>query len=143
MPRGGSKKGERRGGRQAGTKNRATIEAGLRAAAAIDKARDQGLHLGVDILNEFANLFRDLALRHKQSTREFQKWARLAVDTARLVAPFQSPTFRAIEQPSPAPVLGDKKQPIRFGLRVFDKGVLVHNSESDDDALEDDDGRRH
>ena len=50
MPHGGSKPGERRGGRKAGTKNRATIERQLEAAqAAIAKVK-HGRELAKDVL---------------------------------------------------------------------------------------------
>jgi hypothetical protein len=120
----GSKKGDRRGGRTKGTPNRTTTEKALLAARQVAKAKSEGKPLATAVLFEFMHRFRDMALAH-QHDRQFQKWARLTVDTAKMLAPFQSPTFRAIEQPAPPPDPKEEQGRARITLRVFESGKLV------------------
>jgi hypothetical protein len=128
MPR-GSKPGERRGGRVAGTKNRATIQAGLLATRQVDEARANGAKLGTEILSEFANLFRTLALEahEDQDMRGFARWSRYAVDAAKAIAPFQSPSFKPIEAPAPPPDPREIEEEgrARITLRIFENNRLV------------------
>jgi hypothetical protein len=52
MPGGGSKKGERRGGRKKGTPNKATIERALAAEGYLTKARQEGRPLAKEMLEQ-------------------------------------------------------------------------------------------
>jgi hypothetical protein len=125
MPRGGSKKGERRGGRVKGKPNKATIERALIAERAIAKSKAEHKPLAKEVMAEFLDLFRKLALKHQNNTRRFEKYARLTIDTAKMLAPFESPTLKAIDLPSPPPDVKGEPAVIRFGLRVFESGKLI------------------
>jgi hypothetical protein len=109
-----------------GTVNRATVEKAIIAARKVSEAKAKGSKLCTEILSEFANLFRDLALdaRTKRDMRSFARWSRFALDAAKAVAPFQSPTFRPIDQPAPPPDPRqvEKDNQITFKLRVFEAG---------------------
>ena len=98
----GSKPGERRGGRRKGAPNKSAIEAGLLAKRALELA-DKAKPLAREVLAEFMLIFRDLALAN-QRKRSFQIWARLAVDTAGKLIPFQSPRYAPISEPAPPPI---------------------------------------
>lgn len=119
MPRGGQKKGERRGGRKPGVPNRITIERALKAEKEMLAAHDDHRKLAKDVLEEFMYAFRDMAVHHQPfpaptdeeiekgerspSPVEFERWGRLTVDCAKALAPFQSPQLRAIMVTPPAP----------------------------------------
>lgn len=98
-------------GRARGTKNRATIEkeriAAEIAARTVADARVAGRKLGKDILDDFANLFYSMAAKFQANLPndedKFLRYAGLAVDCAHKLAPFQSPTFRAVAIVAPAP----------------------------------------
>lgn len=122
MPR--AVKGQRFGGRAAGTPNKATIEKTLRAEFELTQARDTGKKLAKDVLDEFMMLFAGMAAHHQPippgqpipagrvpDEDKFEKWARLAVETAADLAKYQSPTFRAIavSMPPPLPVAPEPK----------------------------------
>jgi hypothetical protein len=112
----GAKPGERRGGRQKGAPNKRKVEREHRMlqAAVIDQggtmpdlAKDvieQFMQIAVSYAKHYALKERDLDhtdAKAEQAKREwkqskFQDWARLAVGWATDLAPYQSPTFRAI-----------------------------------------------
>lgn len=130
----GAKPGERRGGRAAGTPNKATI-ARERAAQAIADAgkapivlapakvdpeqaaiavRAKKSKLAIDVLEEFMRVFAGMAARQQPrydsdgkliagNPGEFERWARLTVVTADRLAPYQSPTFKALAVVAPPP----------------------------------------
>lgn len=57
----------------------------------------------------------------KPNPVQFEKWARLAVETATKLAPYQSPTFKAIMiAPPPDPGSNDKRR--QFTLTIFEGG---------------------
>jgi hypothetical protein len=106
MPR-GAKPGERRGGRLKGSKNKATIEREIIAEQTLARARMEGKKLGKEILEEFMIVFAGRAAHYQPRPPElppnpnadeakFLAYARLATDCAKSLAPYQSPTFRAI-----------------------------------------------
>jgi hypothetical protein len=103
MPKGGSKPGERRGGRQRGTPNKTTMERLLRAERETAVAQAEGRKLAKEVLDDFMVLFAG----SQPDEAKFEKYARLAIATAADLAPYQSPTFKAIAVMAPQiPALG-------------------------------------
>jgi hypothetical protein len=98
MPQGASK-GERRGGRAKGTPNKATVERAVIAARVTAEAEMRGQRLGKEILAKYAAVFDEMADARllEGNVVEFEKYARLACSIARDLAPYQSPTFRAVD----------------------------------------------
>jgi hypothetical protein len=132
MSRGGAKPGERRGGRQKGTPNRATVQKQLIAAQIAERtvadARTAGRKLAKEVLENFMFGFADLAEHYKPTPEverpnphadedKFAQYAELAIDCAKALAPYQSPTFRAVVV---APAVEPKEKRIRFTLNIFD-----------------------
>ena len=112
MPRGGSKPGERRGGRQKGTPNRKTVERQLITERMLEHppAGIESGKLGREVLAQYMNTFDELAEQYRKADEaKFRQYAELAVACAKALAPYQSPTYRAIVVSSPrqdgAPVL--------------------------------------
>src|SRR5258708_4535528 len=118
MRRGGSKPGERRGGRPPGGRNKATIEkerqAPLIGEGTVMDARGRGQKLGKDVLEDFMNLFASMAAHHQpappghlpnqnEDKAEFYRNAEFAIDCAAKLASYQSPTFKAIMVAPPPP----------------------------------------
>lgn len=115
MPRGGTEPGNRRGGRKKGTPNKTTVERALVAEQVLARAEMRGEKLAKEVLNEFMKTFAGMAATYQPlppgvmmapSGRDpnepmFEKYARLAVDTAHKLAAYQSPTFKAILMPTP------------------------------------------
>ena len=107
MPR-GAKPGERRGGRAIGTVNKATIEKALLAEQIVNRASMRGEKLAKEYLNDFLKLFAGMAAYYQPtfpgmtqqnpngSNDEFERWADKVVYTAKELAKYQSPTFKAI-----------------------------------------------
>lgn len=121
MARGGARVNA---GRKPNVPNKATIERTLRAEQEMLQARDTGKKLAKDVLDEFMLLFAGMAAHHQPippgqpipagrepNEDKFEKWARLAVETAADLAKYQSPTFRAIavSMPPPLPAVPDQK----------------------------------
>ena len=119
MPRGASK-GERRGGRTAGVPNKATIQRAIEAEAEMTAAEVNGKKLGKDYLEEWVSAFHNMAAFYQNKCAlafqgrgepsaadkaELERWGKLVVSTARDLAEFQSPKFRAIAV-APAPAGG-------------------------------------
>ncbi len=148
MPRGGSKPGERRGGRQKGTPNRATVEKQLIAAQIAERtvadARVEGKQLAKEVLEQFMLRFVEMA-KHYEPTLpgageqqlhgdegKFLQWAKHAIDCAKALAPYQSPTFRAVEiippreEPSAEPVQYPTVAEIRAELARRGLPPLAH-----------------
>src|SRR5258708_6920948 len=124
MSGGGSKPGQRRGGRKKGSLNLATRERAAIAAGTVLEAKTTGRPLAKDVLSDFTEIFKSMAVRYQplagnQNADEarFEKGARLAVDCAARTAPFQSPTFRAVTV-APAEAPGDDVRVIN--LKIFD-----------------------
>lgn len=127
-------RGHKTGGRQRGTPNKRTTEAVERERIArqaqqeVNKAHQANTKLGKDVLEEFMKTFAGMAAYHqpvpdgmpvptgrKPSEEKFLTYARLTVETARALADFQSPRFKAIQimTPPPNPLL-----PVREGKVV-------------------------
>lgn len=141
MPGGGSKPGERRGGRKRGTPNKRTEEKKLLPLMEQARAHGAGHKLAKEVIEEFMIVAAGTAARYQPRPRQedgqeegkfketnklanpdlFEKWAKLAVAWATDLAPYQSPTFRAIvvAPPPPDPGTGRVK---RFTLTIFDDG---------------------
>jgi hypothetical protein len=131
MPRGGSKPGERRGGRQKGTPNKVTAEQALSAERVLAKAKVSGRRLGKEVLDYYMHVFAEIAdseraaaLTEKpENAREhearFERFAKYAIDCAHKLAPYQSPTFRAVVV-APSPSQGQVEKVTRFTLRIFE-----------------------
>lgn len=113
-------KGHRTGGRQRGTPNKSTQErleaerVALQAQKEVDKARQAHTKLGKDVLEEFMKTFAGMAAYHQPVPEgvvappgrmpdegKFLTYAKLTVETARDLANFQSPRFRAISIMTP------------------------------------------
>jgi hypothetical protein len=130
MPR--AVKGQRFGGRLKGVPNKATIERALLAERAIAEAKANAKPLAREVLDQFMQLFAGMAAHHQPmpagqmappdrnpDETKFEKWARLAVQCAKDLAPYQSPTFRAIVvAPTPESPRG---KITRFTLEIFDR----------------------
>jgi hypothetical protein len=93
----GASKGERCGGRAKGTPNKATVERTLIAARVTAEAEMRGQRLGKEILAKYAAICYGMADARllEGNVVEFEKYARLAC--TRDLAPYQSPTFRAVD----------------------------------------------
>lgn len=114
MPKGtgrgsGNPKGVRLAGKRKGIPNRTTFERAEIARVEIERAKGRNIKLGKDILEEFMLLFADIARQHqpfpagaeipkghKVDEAKFLTYAVLARDTARDLANYQSPKFKAI-----------------------------------------------
>ena len=130
MPRGSNiKKGMRPGGRSKGTPNKRTLERIEEARIAVENAKGAGKKLAKDVLEEFMHLFAQMALAYQPATpgmvrapgpkgrakgdeAKFQIYSKLTVDTAKALADFQSPKFRAIMVSAPAAGAGELGQPV-------------------------------
>jgi hypothetical protein len=149
MPKRGAQPGHPRyAGRAKGSKNKATIERELLAAdiakRQMSRAHEQGRELGVEALERYQKLFEGAAAILKPSEEEivsikviddktgmgakaehllglFREWLAEARDTAKMLAEFQSPKFRAIAiAPTPQVEEGERKKV--FTLTVFEGG---------------------
>jgi hypothetical protein len=125
MSGGGSKPGQRRGGRKKGSLNLATRERAAIAAGTVLEAKTAGRQLAKDVLSDFTDIFKSMAVRYQPladnanaDEAKFEKWARLAVDCAARAAPFQSPTFRAVTVVPPDKAREDDVTVIN--LKIFD-----------------------
>jgi hypothetical protein len=116
------------------------------SAEAFDDARRNRKKLAKDILEDFTMLFAGMAAayqpypgshiekRNGQETTvndnpnmnegQFVKYASLAVDAANKLAPFQSPTYRAIQIAAPAPAIETAERRRTFRLTVFEGGKI-------------------
>jgi hypothetical protein len=110
LPRGSNNKGKGRfGGRVKGTPNRVTVEKLEVARIAVEQAKGRNVKLGKEILEEFMMLFAGMAAQcqpipegmatppgRTPDEPKFIEYATLAVKTAKDLADFQSPKFKAI-----------------------------------------------
>mgnify|MGYP000735891981 CR=1 FL=1 len=125
-------KGFKTGGRQKNTPNKATVERAVVAERIVRETEMSGRKLGKEVLADFMDVFAALATYHqplpdgmtvpqgrKPDEAKFEKYARLAIQAAKDLAPYQSPTFRAIQIAAPPPEKG-KRTEKRFTLKVFD-----------------------
>jgi len=106
----GVRPGERRGGRKKGTPNKATRERVLLAKRILEEQKGRpGRKLAREVLDDFMHLFLGMAAQHQplpigmaagpgQQPNEpkFLEFAKLAIDTAAQLAPYQSPKLKAV-----------------------------------------------
>ena len=101
-------KGVRYGGRAKGTPNKATVERALEAERALQKARANARPLAKEVLDNIMGICMNMAKRYAsepdekpnpEKLNEFERWLKNALDAARWLAPFQSPTIKAILLP--------------------------------------------
>lgn len=142
----GAKPGERRGGRQKGTPNKATRERQINAAAEIDRARREGRELAKDVLERFMKLAEGACAVNRPTAAEdiakgkaenpdgdwgrFGEWFDRTVYCAKELAKYQSPQIKGVDAPAPPPdpktlEQGSKR---KFGLRVFEGGRALEPS---------------
>jgi len=111
-------------GRPRGVRNKATIEKALIAEQVVARAEMTGRKLAKEVLDEFMHLFAGMAASTQPlppgmpvpsgrapDEAKFEKYARLAIQCAKDLAAYQSPTFRAIAVTSD---VADKGGAIRF-----------------------------
>lgn len=163
MPK-GAKPGQRFGGKAKGSKHKATIQRELIAAEiaarTVADAKINNKPLAKEVLDQFMHVFAGMAATfqplppgaqpkpgHTPNEDKFEKWAVLAVKTARDLAQFQSPTFKAIAiTPPPETNPGDRRK--RFTLTIFEgeRPRMLDppkaNGHDDVDVIDDED-RRH
>ena len=93
MNRGGSKPGERRGGRKKGSLNKATIERALMAEREVANANETRQKLAKDHLEELVNFYARMAISKPD---EVEKWSKLRIEAASRLAPYQSPKLGVV-----------------------------------------------
>lgn len=141
-------KGKKTGGRARGIPNKATILRQTKQAQVIAAMVDSGKPLAVTVLQkamEFAEgavaayrptMAAELAAGKAKnldgSHDEFGKWFERWFRCIETLAKYQTPTMKAVEAPTPAPVPGTNRK--RFTLRVFDGGRVVANKAANEDA---------
>jgi hypothetical protein len=121
MPRGGPRPNS---GRPKGSRNRRSIglaermlEAGAVSTASTVPLTPQGKKLARDVLEDFMLRFADMASKEADPGK-FERYARFAVHCAQSLAPYQSPTFKAVTLIPPTQ-RGD--DPVRvINLKIFD-----------------------
>jgi hypothetical protein len=135
MPRGGARPNS---GRKRGSRNKRSIglaERMAEARAALPASPvpplPQDKRLARDVLEDFMLTFADMAAHYQPrmlgqrpnphaDEERFWKFSRFAVYCASALAPYQSPTFRAIVVAPPPE--SDKSETVkRFTFKVFDK----------------------
>jgi hypothetical protein len=77
MSGGGSKPGERRGGRKKGSLNLATRERAAIAAGTVLEAKTAGRQLAKDVLSDFTEIFKSMPMR--PSLRNGRGWPSIAL----------------------------------------------------------------
>jgi hypothetical protein len=105
------------GGRKAGVRNKTTQRRIDAAERAIVLAKAGGKRLAREVLEDFLELFSAIALTHQPAPpraernpnydeKKFEKFARLAVETATALASYQTPKLKAVLV---APELGQRQ----------------------------------
>ena len=80
--------------------------------------------LGREVLAQYMLTFDELAEQHRKTDEiKFRQYAELAVACAKALAPYQSPTYRAIVMASPQRSAGN-------GAKVLTKHELAHELEA-------------
>lgn len=134
MSGGGSKKGERRGGRKPGKPNKATVERALVAERemAANNAKAKTFKLGKEVLRDFMEAFATLAAYHQPkrvvdkegkeslsgNLEEFGRWGELAVKCAVALTPYESPRLNALTVVPPPPEKEEVEKVIE--VKVFE-----------------------
>lgn len=101
-----------------GAKNKRTLEnervAAQIAERTVADARTAGKRLAKEVLEEFMFLFAGMAATYQpmppnaplsptQDEPKFERYAKLAIECAHKLAPYQSPTFQAVAVMTPTP----------------------------------------
>ncbi len=133
--------GKKYGGRKKGTPNKATVEKAIIAEQVVARADMAGRKLAKEVLDEFMHLFAGMAASHQPlpsgmpvplgrtpNEAKFEKYARLAVQCAKDLASYQSPTFRAIAVTSD---VVDKGGAVRF---VVENAPLIIDAVANEPA---------
>lgn len=115
MPRGGYRPGA---GRPHGAKSKATIEREEKARLEMEAARDKsiatGAKLAKEVIEDFMQFAAGVATTYQPTKNnetadetKFLVWAKLAVGWATDLAPYQSPTYKAVAvtEVPPAPAI--------------------------------------
>jgi hypothetical protein len=84
MNRGGSKPGERRGGREKGSLNKATIERALMAEREVANANEPRQKLAKDHLEELVDFYAQMSISEPD---EVEKWSKLRMQAASYQSP--------------------------------------------------------
>jgi hypothetical protein len=128
MPRGGRRANS---GRRRGSKNKATIEKAIIAERDLAETQASGKKLAKEVIEDLMNTFVDLAAYYRpvmpgqpETNRhadkdEFEKHAIHAFEMAKALAPYQSPTFRAV-MVAPPPSQDQAQRVTRFTFSIFD-----------------------
>lgn len=131
MPR-GAKPGERRGGRAKNTLNKATVERALIAEQEIEKAKASGRKLAKEYMQDFLPILAGMAAYYQPTfpgmttqnrngnAAEFERWLRPTMEMMKMLASFESPTFRAIVV-APPPPQNKGARITQFTLTIFDE----------------------
>jgi hypothetical protein len=140
MPSGGARPGS---GRKKGVKSKLTMAREEFVAQQLDKARNTGRKLPTDTLEEFLEIAKGATGVNRPTSQKeindgrapnpdgdwtrFGEWFDRAVYCARELAKYREPQIRAVDAPAPPPDATEIERAgrKRFGLRVFEGGVLV------------------
>jgi hypothetical protein len=87
------------GGRTKGARNKKTLSRIAEAEDVVATARAKGRKLAREVLEDYMELFSALAMTSKDNEAEFEKYARLTVETATALASYQSPKLKAVFVP--------------------------------------------
>ena len=87
------------GGRTKGVRNKKTLSRIAEAEAVVASARAKGRKLALEVIEDYMQLFSALAMTSKDNEAEFEKYARLTVETATALASYQSPKLKAVFVP--------------------------------------------
>lgn len=142
----GAKPGERRGGRQRGTLNKATVERKAKALVALTRQADASFEhreLAKDALMRLAIFAEGAAAATRPTTEADIKggseinpdgdwdrhkgWIELSGRLYKWAADFQSPRMLGIAMAPPPPptIEGGEEQRVRMTLRVFEGGRMI------------------
>ena len=112
---------------------KATIEKALIAEREIEGAKASGRKLAKEYLQEFLPVLAGMAAWYQPTfpgmvqqnqhgdEAKFEKWYRLFAETATRLAPFESPTFRAVMVAPPPPQKPGAGRVTVFTLTIFDE----------------------
>ena len=144
---------ERRGGRKKGSKNKITLERQMRSVQVA--ARHQGKEgeapqLGKDVIDYFMAIATRYAKAYEPSDNDlsyspdpavqdmrdwkrnqFKGWARLAVSWAADLAPYQSPTYRAISISHKDEIEEDRGTTVIHTIEDLKAQLLLHGVSPD------------
>jgi hypothetical protein len=125
-----AKGGARRGAGRPRGPSKATLEKALIAERTVSEAKAAGKKLAKEVLEDFMLLFAGMAADFqigppgaapnlRADENKFWKFAEAAIDCAHKLAPYQSPTFRAVVV-APGPDPNQSEKTMRIRLKIFD-----------------------